>query len=303
MLAALAVMGVAIVVAIHNQKPDEKLHIVFCDVGQGDAILLSRGSTQLLIDAGPDDSVVSCLSKYMPFWDRVIEFVVATHADADHIGGMEAVFARYTTELIYIPIARKETSDFAAFEHAVQTEADNGATVVIGARGQSLQIGDEIMGRVIWPHFAPDTQKSTIFGRSETTLSDIFASLLPNESDHNDLSISLIVTFDQVSIALVGDLEKAGEEAVIVSGLIEDVDVLKVGHHGSNTSSYPDFLGNLRPEVSVINSGKNNTFGHPSPGVISRLEEVGALILRTDTSGVIEIVTDGKTITLPSTLD
>lgn len=291
----------SIIIATHIAMvwPDDFLHVYFCDVGQGDAILISHRFTQILIDAGPNESVRTCLNYTIPFWDRTIEIVIATHADADHIGGMPSVFAQYDADLILLPALSKETSDFEALQQAVQTKIENGSQAYIGRQGQFLRISEHITGKIIWPPIKNSEQLLTNYSRSETTLSDTNSLENDQEMSQNDLSISLLLTFNQVSYLFTGDLELAGETALLSHGLIQDVDVIKVGHHGSNSSSHRDLLGKSQPEVAVISVGAMNTFGHPSPEVITRLTEVGATILRTDTSGTLDVRTDGERIILP----
>lgn len=105
----ISLMGVLL---IWQQRPDSYLHVVVCDIGQGDAILLSFGFTQMLIDAGPDEKVLSCLREYMPFWDRHLEFIVATHADQDHIGGMTAVLSHFSVGTLVLTDQSKQNAGF-----------------------------------------------------------------------------------------------------------------------------------------------------------------------------------------------
>lgn len=277
--------------------PSNKLRVTFCDVGQGDAILLQKGFIQILVDSGANNSVISCLEQQMPFWDTDIELVIATHADKDHIGGFKSVLNQFfVSEMITTSIGKK-TDSFFAFNEALQREANEGMTLNLIEDQLSVQIDDSFSITNVLPQVA-DVQDPSIFSQNtETQLWDKIdvqlAKLDEQKLDHNALSVVTFVKYGDFKLLLTGDLEEDGEQALINRGLIEDVDVLKVGHHGSKNSTSPMFLTLSQPEISVISVGKNNNYRHPNPQVLAELDKIGSKILRTDLSGTITIVSDG----------
>ncbi len=288
-----------VVVSIVNQWPDNFVHLIFCDVGQGDAILITHGNQQILVDGGPDEKVLSCLENNIPFWDKSINYVIATHMDSDHIGGLPAVFASYSVDVILKNPSAKKTAVFEAFEDAVSTKMVNSnhdTKVVSTYRGQKLFLDGLVQFSVASPQVQYQRLISKNMDVTETILSaenELFYPILNKNISENDLSIVLFITIDDITVLLTGDMELEGELAVIKSGMTEPVSIIKAGHHGSKSSSSRQFISILRPEVSVISSGINNQYNHPFPRVIDLFREFGANIYRTDSQGTVEFVTDG----------
>lgn len=289
------VFSVWLIFYIAVQRPDDYVHIVFCDVGQGDAILITHNDKQLLIDSGPDDKVISCLEQYMPFWDRTIELFVLTHMDADHIGGSSSVLLNYFSDILLKHTSTKKTAVFEALERLTSSNEHVGS-VIRPIAGDRLELTELVSATVISPRHTDFVLEEAKEAKTETILSDYLElnwvenGILKSE---NDLSIALIVDIGEVKVLLSGDIELEGELAIIKSGMTEPINILKVGHHGSKSSSSRQFLSIFRPEVSVISSGKNNQFNHPSTRVTELLRELKIDILRTDTLGNIEFITDG----------
>ncbi len=280
------------------QWPDENLHAIFCDVGQGDAILITQGFFQVLVDGGPsEEKVLACLQNNLPFWDRSLELIVITHADADHIGGLDQVLADYQVQQVLISDA-KASKEFKNLQKALQQEARSSMQLNEAKNGQLINFpsGGEL--KVLWPRdgfFTAEIAQKTQF--SETILSDeiaVLADLTNVEFDHNDRSIVLLLSYGQWDLLLTGDIDQEIELALVVQNLIGDVDVLKIAHHGANTSSSLSFLQVVQPEIGVISCGKNNQYNHPAQEVLQNLTAINAKILRTDENGEIELVTDGQ---------
>lgn len=288
------------------------VNVVFCDVGQGDATLITHKNIQILVDAGKDTKVLACLEENMPFWDRNIEFAVATHQDADHIGGFLEVFKHYKVEKIMTNWSEKNTDDFKAFKNLLSSKKSNNTQKITSELGQTYQFGKLIDFKVISPlmfgacleFLAKETSDLNILNtrnklNGETTLSDKKCQISSQdkgtglEDDENFRSIVLLLHIGSVKILLMGDADINNELAMIHAGLIEDIDVLKVGHHGSKLSSGVVFLDKIRPELSVISSGKNNNYNHPHPEVIQRLKKINSRVLKTDTLGTITVTSDG----------
>ena len=297
---------------IWQSWPDEYTHLIFCDVGQGDATLITSGYHQILIDGGRGTQVLECLEEHIPFWDHQIELVVATHADADHIGGLDEVLANYHVAQIITTGFDKETDSFQELKEAIEMELDQGALLkepILGAQTRFRQ--DESKQKWLKPHQRPEiivevlspqvgqggnTVENT--AKYESSLSDIesfFSSELMVGQSYNGLSIVLFLQVGQVRVLFMGDLEQEGELALLESNLLNSVDILKVGHHGAKTSTSSEFLSVVRPETSVISVGKANNYGHPSLEVIDSLMQSDGGVLRTDEMGTIELVSDGET--------
>ncbi len=275
---------------------EKELKVTFCDVGQGDATLISMGSIQMLVDAGPNSKVLECLENNMPFWDKKIEFFVLTHMDSDHISGAPQVLGFFDVDYLFINPSNKKTSDFSLLEGAVSRKVASSTRVIHTFVGQQIVISHELSATVVAPdiNFPQVEDENSI--RSETTLSD---ENLKNsyeklaENGENSLSIALFMLFKDVGVVLPGDLEKEGELAILMNGLLERVTILKVGHHGSKTSSTPGFIEVLQPEIAVISSGKNNAYNHPNPQVIDTFTRFGVKIYQTKTSGELNFASDG----------
>ena len=288
-----------VVISIIEQWSDNYVHIIFCDVGQGDAILITHKDQQILVDGGPDEKVLSCLENHMPFWDKSINFVIATHMDNDHIGGLPAVLASYSADIILKNPSTKKTAVFEALETAVlrKTVNNNNDTKVISSYiGQQFVIDALVRFIVVSPRVLYQNLKVNKMAATETTLSAenaLFYPIIDNNTSENDLSIALLITINDVVVLMTGDMEEEGELAVIKSGMTRPVNIIKAGHHGSKSSSTRQFISILRPEVSVISSGKNNQYNHPFPRVIDLFREFEANIYRTDSQGTVEFITNG----------
>ncbi len=282
LLSAGLVIFSSLLVTLWWQWPDQNVHYITCDVGQGDAFLVTEGFTQVLIDGGKDQQVLGCLHNHVPWWDRQIELIVGTHADADHIGGLTEVLATYDVRKILFSDT-KNTADFEAFNQALLREETSGAVVLSPDLGQKIRIGKLAEFEIISSR-----------GATETQLLDASGEEVEGGLKGNDGSIVLLLRMGRVTVLLTGDIEEAGEIALRNQAMISDVDILKVAHHGSKTSSHDWFLQLAQPEIAVISNGKNNPYGHPHSQVIDRLQTMGVQILRTDQLGEIEIFSNGE---------
>lgn len=258
-------LGMAVVAGLiwgAVQLPDSRLHMVFCQVGQGDSILLVKGSGQLLIDGGPGERVLACLGREVPFWDRQIELMVNTHGQRDHLQGLLAVADRYRVEKLVVG-----DKDGAEVKKLVDKVKQKGGEVVEVWEGDVIKAG-EIEMVVLWP----EEEEDKVLGASNI----------------NEQSVVLQGSFGEFDWLLTGDVGQAVEEQLKVT----PVEVLKVAHHGSKFSTGEEFLARVRPQLGVIQVGKNS-FGHPTKEVLRRLESQGVRVLRSDRQGTIEVVSDG----------
>jgi len=271
MLNILLVLLLGLLVMVIIQWPDKKLHLVVCDVGQGDGILVKYKDKQILVDGGPDNSILSCLGKQMPFWDRKIELMVLTHGDSDHVTGLIEVLRRYQVERVMDSGVEVETSEFEEFKAMVKAE---GLSLESVQQGEKLRLGMVEM-EVLWPSGSAGVSQA---GKSGGV---------------NEVSVVMLGKYGKFSWLLTGDIGEREEDVLRLTDKLQQVEVLKVGHHGSKTSSSLGFLQAVKPELAVISVGKNS-FGHPSWEVVERLEAAGIEILRTDEEGLVEVVSDGR---------
>ena len=242
------------------------------DVGQGDAVLIELpDTTQILIDGGPDASVLLELAEVLGPFDRSIDVVIATHPDADHIGGLLDVLAHYHVEHIVDSGIVKDTALYRAW---VAAASDEGARVTFADGAKRFRFGNVAALDLLWPH----------------------ESLVDSEEEHvNEYSVVARFTYGNVSTLLTGDIERWAEYQLVRGGALSDVDILKVPHHGSKTSTTALLLDAVKPELALLSVGAENRYGHPDDGVLARLSERGIPILRTDHRGRITIQTDGVT--------
>ena len=259
---------IALIWAAIFNLPDDRLHLVFCNVGQGDAVLVHQGSTQILIDGGPDQSVLDCLSGHMPFWDREIEMVVATHPEADHITGLIDVIERYNVEHFVLNSNGKDSAVFQEFRRVVENE---GGEVYFPQGGDEIKLAPLKLA-VLWPQ-----SQEKVLGT--TTI----------EGEVNDTSLVLQLSYGEFDALFTGDISTKVEDLL----KLNDTEVLKVAHHGSKYSTSEEFLKQTTPELAVISVGKNR-FGHPTEEVLSLLNNQSIRILRTDQQGEVEVVSDGE---------
>ena len=244
---------------------DKPLRMWMLDVGQGDAIFFQLPTgEELLIDGGRSSQVLSKLSTILPPWDSHLDALVLTHTDADHVTGLVSVLEVFDIDVLM------DTGHEGQTAVAQQWSEDHGIARRTLKAGDVLEYG-EVVIRVLWPS------------------DEGYASLGTNE--RNDLSLVLHVVYGETSLLLTGDAEEAVEE--VLSAFVPDVDVLKVGHHGSLTSTSWSLLDVARPEYALIGVGEDNSYGHPHPIILSRLLEVGATVFRTDLDGTILVESYG----------
>ena len=255
-----------------NSCHSDFLCIIFLDVGQGDAIFIqSPSGKQLLIDAGrPDGSVLRELGKVMDWRDRALDFVLLTHPDADHIGGFPEVLARYEVAHVIRTENNSDTDIWRTTERAI---IESEAKIHFARRGQRYQLGHEVYLEILFP----DTDTSTF--------------------ESNKASIVAKLIYGNTSFMLTGDSPKSIEEyLVLIEGEHLKSDVLKVGHHGSRTSTSELFISHVQPKYAVISAGKDNSYGHPHLEVTDLLFNFEVNTLNTAESGRVVFWSDGTDV-------
>lgn len=266
-MGALAVAATLVWGAALSPGNDGRLSVTLLDVGQGDAILIETpDGHRALIDGGPDGrALVAELSDELPFFDRRLDLVALTHPQADHVAGLLDALERYDVRSV---IASPERGDSALYDEWRARIADEDIPYREPALDDAIDLGGGAVLRVLGPRPAA----------------------LASAND-NDASLVLKLEWRGVSFLLTGDMEATAETALVASGEDARATVLKIAHHGSQSSTSPLFLEAVRPELAVVSVGANNSFGHPSPVVLDRLR--GVPVLRTDLNGTIRIETDG----------
>jgi len=267
-----AILAVVAVTWAQSQ-PDGYLHVLFFDVGQGDATLIQTPSGRnILIDGGLYPSVLNDqIGREIPFWERDIDLIVATHPDEDHVAGLPGVLERYNVGLLL-------TNGQAAQEESYQALLDIATkhTVPIhqAQAGEVVEIGDGVRLEILNP---PSPQP-----------------LAPNPQHDNDLSVAIRLVYGDFSLLLTGDAGEAAERNMLASGYPLLAMVYKAGHHGAKSSNSEVFLRVIRPQYVIVSAGEGNNYGHPHEEVLERFADVGAAVLRTDELGTIEVITDGE---------
>ena len=243
------------------------ISVRFLDVGQADAALIESNGHYMLIDGGNKDDSDRIYSVLKKEDIRHLDLVVGTHAHEDHIGGLACALNYATADTILCPVTEYDSEAFRDFKKYAER---NGSGITVPEVGEEYSLGDANV---------------KILGVNGGT-------------DTNDTSIILKITCGEISFLFTGDAEREAEQTVLDTAADISADVLKVGHHGSGSSTTYPFLREVMPQYAVISVGAGNRYGHPTDNTLSRLEDAGAKILRTDLLGDITILSDGQTITV-----
>ncbi|MBM3257692.1 MAG: MBL fold metallo-hydrolase [Candidatus Nealsonbacteria bacterium] len=244
------------------------LEVDFFDIGQGDAIFIETSDNhQILIDGGPGSVVLEKLGAEMPFWDRTIDLIILTHPHEDHVSGLIKVLENYEVENVLWTGISMETAIFKKWQEAIKE-----AKIYTAQSGQMV-IADKMVLEIIYP----------------------FESLENREVKNiDDTSIVSRLVFGDNSFLFTGDAFQSVEKQMVERGIYLSSGILKVGHHGSKTSSSQEFIEKVLPEMAVISAGKDNKYGHPNQETLATLEKYGIRIFRTDQQGDIKIICNGK---------
>lgn len=270
-------LGIAAIVlwAAVLAQPDGRLHLYFLDIGQGDGILIQTPSgRQVLIDGGASpQQLFSQLGAVMPFWDRSLDLVVLTNPDKDHMDAQAQTPARFQTTTALETKASQANPD-ADLWRANMTAA--GVTVTVQHQGGWFDLGDGVALWVLWPPPEP-------FLAAKASDEQLF---------DNENSLVMKLVYGDFSVLLTGDAGLPAESALLAAGAPLTATVLKVGHHGSKGSSSAPFVQSVNPWVAVIQSGADNSYGHPHPETLARLAD--RLVLRNDLQGRLHLSSDGQ---------
>jgi competence protein ComEC len=248
------------------------LTVAFLDIGQGDAVFIEGpNGNQVLYDAGPPDgALLRALPRVMPFWDRSLDMMIMSHSDQDHIGGFPDLLRRNQVTLALEPGVPSENGVYAEVERDILEEE---AGHFLARRGMMIDLGEGVVMDVLYP----DRDVS----KFET----------------NSASIVMRIRYGETSFLLSGDLPSNIEEYLVTTEEERlHANVLKLGHHGSRTSSSLSWLTAVHPDIAVASLGLNNRYGHPHKEVLERLDSLHIPLLRTDQEGTIIFTSDGKSV-------
>lgn len=268
-LGVLGMVTIVIWIAVLRTDRNGALTVAFLDVGQGDAIYIEApNGNQVLIDGGPGRAVLRALGETMPFWDRSLDLVIATHPDQDHIGGLPSVLDRLHISRVMTTEVTAPTGAYDAFEEGVTNER---AERLLARRGERI-----ILDRGV-----------------------VLEILFPNENtrgwETNTASIIARLSYGDTSFLFTGDAPQGVEKYLVNTDSDRlHTTVLKLGHHGSRTSSAREFLSAVNPEYAVISAGKDNKYGHPHKEVVGSLSELSIYPLSTAGEGTIVFKTTGE---------
>lgn len=247
------------------------LTVAFLDIGQGDSIFIEApNGNQVLIDGGPNKSVLRALAGVMPFYDHTIDAVIATHPDQDHVSGLVDVLNRFSVAAVFEPGVNASTGVYQALE---ETIAEKKIPRILARRGMRVVLDEGVFLNILFP---------------DRDVSD---------TETNTASIVAQLHYGNTNVLLTGDSPRAIEKYLVsLDGAALRSDVLKPGHHGSKTSSSLEFVAAVAPEYAAISVGKNNKYGHPHKETLDTLKQFGISVFRTDTSGTAIFQSDGNTI-------
>lgn len=269
----LALISVLVWMAVFSV--DDKLQVIACDVGQGDAILIQKQTTQVLIDGGPDSSVLSCLGKYMPFWDKTIELVVLTHPQEDHYGGLIDVFKTYKVAKF-----GENNTNSSNISYGVLKKLVGG----LGVDTLELKSGMLVrLGMIHLDILHPKQLNSNI-------------DITEKKSNSNDNGLVILLKYAQFKALFTADVEIEVSDELSTNSKIQNIEYIKVNHHGSRNGLSQKLLNSVSPKVAVISSGSGNSYGHPHAEVIKMINDYGVVFLRTDEIGHVVVTTNGLNI-------
>lgn len=246
-----------IVIGNGDVNSEECLNVYFIDVGQADSILITNKNEAMLIDAGNNEDGENVVQFIKEKGISKLDYVIGTHPHEDHIGGLDDVINNLEINKIYLPKIETNTKTFQDVLKAIENK---NKTIKSLKKGDIITIGDA----------KAEVMTDSILDKSNLNLS----------------SNIIRLDFNDTSFLFTGDAETENEKSV----QWEQVDILKVGHHGAQTSTSQNFLNQIKPKYSIISVGKDNSYGHPKEKILERLKKIGSEVVRTDESGTIRVV-------------
>lgn len=252
------------------------LKVDVLNIGQGDSIFIETPSMRrILIDGGPNSSVLGKLAKRMPLWSKSLDVVILTHPDADHVIGLLHVLKKYEIDYIIWTGMIRDGGNYQEWISLLEKKQNEGSKIIIVKLNDQIKTGNVAL-KILHPF--------------ENLTGHFF------DKQGNDTGIVTSLQYGKKSFLFTADASNAVEQGLINYQVNLDSDVLKIGHHGSKYSTSEEFLQAVSPDIAVISVGKNNSYGHPTQEVLQKLQEFGIKVLRTDTDGDVQIVSDGENI-------
>jgi len=257
---------------VFNNSQSDYLKVSFLDIGQGDSILFQTPTGgKILIDGGRDDTVLTRLGTELPILTKNIDLVIATHDDSDHIAGLISVLKKYNVKVLLYSLSNSEN---LISKELIKLANEKSVKVVQITKPMIIKSEDGLVIKILFP-----------------------AQNMDGAVSGNDASVVAQFIYGQDKFLLTGDLPQAGEIFLVHKyGESLKSNILKLGHHGSDTSTNPTFLQMVSPELAIVSAGKNNSFGHPHKSVLDLLEKFGIKVLRTDEEGTINLYSNGVNI-------
>lgn len=251
-----------------TSKPEGTLEVHYIDVGQGDATLIKCGSHAMLIDGGNNNKGTTVQLYLKKQGVESLDYVIGTHPDADHIGGLDVIVYKYNCDTVIMPDYEKDTK---TYQELVDVIHDKNMKITYPVVGEQYALGEA---------------KFTI--------------IAPNSNSYggnaNDYSVAILLEYGKNRFLFTGDAEEASEAEMLTNGIDISADVYKVAHHGSRSASTQEFLNAVHPKYAVISCGEGNSYGHPHAEVLNRLRSMGVEVFRTDEQGSIIASSDGENI-------
>lgn len=253
----------------NNELQSNKMIVHYIDVGQGDSILIQVNNKNLLIDSGPKSDKKKLLNYLSSLNLEKLDYVIATHPHEDHIGNMADVINDYNVLSFYAPKVQSTTKTFEKMVESLKSK--NLKINVIKKGTSSIDLGENT--------------KVTVFSPSNDSYEDL-----------NNYSPVMKIEYGKTSFLFTGDAQKDVEKEILTTNENISADVLKVGHHGSSTSTTNDFLSKANPSIAVISVGEDNSYNHPNDDIIKRLNKNKVTTYRTDKDGTVILSSDGSNI-------
>jgi len=264
---------------------DGKLHVIVCDVGQGDGILIrTPNGSDILVDGGPDDSILNCLSAHLPFWDRTIELMVLSHPHTDHAAGLVDVLKRYTVLHFVTEKVLGSTATYKRLEDELTIKKLSAQYFFAGDR---IDLADKTQLLTLWPSHEWLNNGQLQAGNEQSDSQNL---------DLNGFCLIELLAYGDFKVLLTGDAGSLTEDKITAE--VGKVDILKVPHHGSKTGMSDYFLSTINPSLAIISVGAKNKYGHPAQSALDLLKNHNIKTLRTDKDGEVEIVSDGKSFSI-----
>lgn len=254
--------------AAREVSDESILEVHYIDVGQGDATLILSDGHAMLIDAG-DNHKGTAVQDYLNYVGvESLDYVIGTHPDSDHIGGLDVVLYKFDCQTVILPDFKKDTR---TYDDVIQTMKQKNYKITYPKVGDQYALGESV-----------------------------FTIVAPNGtygSNGNNYSVGILLEHGANRFLFTGDAEEKSEQDMLENGIDLRADVLKAAHHGSDTANTEEFLDAVKPEYVVISCGEGNTYGHPHAETLNNLRARGIKVFRTDEQGTIVATSDGKTIT------